>query len=80
MAGSVHLVQFILQHPGVDVEQMNYSRHTAYQLSWSHPKISKLLMDKQAIKLDFVEYELEDESSDETDSDDEFSTYSRNGT
>lgn len=79
ISGSARLVQYILQHPYVDVEQTNYSRHTAYQLSWSHPKISKMLLEKRAMKLDFVEYELEDESSDESDSDDEYSTYSRNG-
>ena len=73
VAGSVDLVKCILQHPFVDIEQTDYSRYTAYQLSWSHPEISDILLKKQAINLDFIEYILEDESSDESDSDEEYS-------
>ncbi|XP_065202922.1 NF-kappa-B inhibitor alpha-like isoform X2 [Planococcus citri] len=75
--GSTNLVKLILKHPYLNLEQQNYSRHTAYQLSWNHPKIAKFLLENQAMKLDFVEY-LEDESSDESDSDEEYASYSRN--
>ncbi|XP_065207812.1 NF-kappa-B inhibitor epsilon-like isoform X2 [Planococcus citri] len=76
--GSMSLIRLILRHPYLNIDQKNYSCHTAYQLSWSHPKIAKLLLENHATKLDFVEYQLEDESSDESDSDDEYPFHSRN--
>lgn len=63
--GDYRLVDFILQHSGIDVHKKNYARLTAYQLASRHPRIRQLLIDNGAE----CSISSNDENSDDSDSD-----------
>ncbi len=76
--GNANLVNYILQHSGIDIEKRNYAQLTPYQLSTYYPNIGRILLEKGAARLVKVDDESDDEdfSSDESDYDyyDEFPT------